>query len=190
MEKSNGPRTELWGTPYLRDRTSDVDAFTCTVCFLSVRNDTQVWLAVYGLSPETLTQVSPETIHTLPVFEGGDHGCTSKAVAKSTKIAPQNLLSFIRESHWSTRLAKAVWREWFSLNPDWLEWSRLFLLKCARMCFIYVFLKRLWESWQDRNCPIIWRIWTLSRLKKRNDFGLFGSGRNVTVLYTQIVNIR
>ena len=39
MEKSNGPRTEPWGTPYLRNCTLDVDAFTCTVCFLSVRND-------------------------------------------------------------------------------------------------------------------------------------------------------
>ena len=121
---------------------------------------TQVWLAVSGLSPGTLTQVSPETIHTLPVFEGGNHGCTSKAVAKSTttkkhhKICyhlskavakspppPIFLKSFIRESHWSTRLAKAVWRGWFSLNPDWLEWSRLFLLKCARMCLFMCFSK-------------------------------------------------
>ena len=57
MEKSNGPRTEPWGTPYLRDRASEADA--CTVRFLSVRNDTST--------------VSPETIHTLPIFEGGDH---------------------------------------------------------------------------------------------------------------------
>ena len=55
MEKSNGPRTKPLGTPYLRDRTSDVGAFTCTVWFLSVRNDA--------------SRVSSETIHTLPIFE-------------------------------------------------------------------------------------------------------------------------
>ena len=86
------------------------------------------------------------------------------------------MLSFILESHWSARLVKAVWHEWCSLNSDWLGWSRLFLLKCARM-FVYVFLKWLWESWQDRNWPQVWRIWIPSGLKKRNDFE---SIRNVT----------
>ena len=52
MEKSNGPRTEPCGTPYLRDRTSDVDAFTCTVCFLSVRNDANR-VSVPGVNPYT-----------------------------------------------------------------------------------------------------------------------------------------
>ena len=61
MEKSNGPTTEPWGTPYLRDRTSDVDAFTCTVGFLSVRNDASR-VSAPGDNPYTAR------------FEGGDHG--------------------------------------------------------------------------------------------------------------------
>ena len=32
-EESNGPGTELWGIPYLRDCALAVDAFTVTVCF-------------------------------------------------------------------------------------------------------------------------------------------------------------
>ena len=96
MEKSNGPRTEPCGTPYLKDRTSDVDAFTCTVCFLSVRNDASR-VSVPGDNPYTAN------------FRGRRSWCiTSKALAKSTKRALQNLLSFILESHWSTRLVKAV----------------------------------------------------------------------------------
>ena len=95
MEKSNGPRTEPWGTPYLRDRTSDVDAFTCTVCFLSVRNDASR-VSVPGDNPYTAS------------FRRISWYITSKALAKSTKRAPQNLLSFILESHWTTRLVKAV----------------------------------------------------------------------------------
>ena len=43
------------------------------------------------------------------------------------------MLSFILESHWSTRLVKAVLQEWFSLNHDWLGWSRLFMLRCTRI---------------------------------------------------------
>ena len=57
-EQSNGPRTELWGTLYPTDCTLAVNAFTDTVCFLSVRNDAN--------------RVSRETTHTLPIFKG-DH---------------------------------------------------------------------------------------------------------------------
>ena len=113
----------------------------------------------------------------------------AQPISKVQKRAPQNVLSFILESHWSARLVKAVWHEWCSLNSDWLGWSRLFLLKCARM-FVYVFLKWLWESWQDRNWPIVWRIWALSRFKLRNDFGLLESSWKATFLYTKTVKIR
>ena len=92
MQKSNGPRTKPWGTPYLRDRTSDVDAFTYTVCFLSVRNDASR-VSVPGDNPYTAS------------FRGRRSWFIT---SKSTKRAPQNLLSFILESHWSTRLVKAV----------------------------------------------------------------------------------
>ena len=144
MEKSNGPRTEPWGTPYLMDLTLDVDAFTCTVYFLSVRNDTSR-ICFSGDSPYTTN------------FRRRSASITSKALAKSTKRAPQFFFFFFfliiyTERHWSTRLFKAVWHEWFPLNPDWLGWSRLFLLKRARM-FVYVFLRWLWERWQDINWP-------------------------------------
>ena len=86
MEKSNGPRTEPWGTPYLRNCTLDVDAFTCTVCFLSVRNDAG--------------RDNPYTARSWFI--------TSKVLAKSTKRAPQYLLSFILENHWTTALVKMV----------------------------------------------------------------------------------
>ena len=96
MQKSNGPRTKPWGTPYLRDRTSDVDAFTYTVCFLSVRNDASR-VSVPGDNP-----------YTASFRRRRSWSITSKALAKPIKRAPQNLLSFILESHWSTRLVKAV----------------------------------------------------------------------------------
>ena len=99
MEKSNGPRTKPLGTPYLRDRTSDVGAFTCTVCCLSVRNDA------------SRVCVSGDSLFTADFRKRRSWSITSKALAKSTKRAPQNLLSFILESHWSTRLVKAVLQE-------------------------------------------------------------------------------
>ena len=77
MEKSNGPRTEPWGTPYLRDRTSDVDAFTCTFCGLSVRNDA------------SRVSVSGENLFTADFRR---RRSWSKALAKSTKRAPQFFL--------------------------------------------------------------------------------------------------
>ena len=83
----------------MRDRTSDVDAFTRTVCFLSVRNDANR-VSVPGVNP-----------YTASFQRRRSWSITSKALAKSTKRAPQNLLSFILESHWSTRLVKAVCHE-------------------------------------------------------------------------------
>ena len=81
----------------MRDRTSDVDAFTCTVCFLAVRNDA---------SRVSVPRDNPYTARSRRSWSN-----ISKALAKSTKRAPQNLLSFILESHWSTRLVKAVKHE-------------------------------------------------------------------------------
>ena len=96
-------------------------------CFLSVRNDASR-VSVPGDNPYTAS------------FRRRSWCITSKALAKSTKRAPQfYFLSFILESHWSTKLVKAVWHEWFSLNLDWLGWTRLFLLKCARICLFMCF---------------------------------------------------
>ena len=87
MENSNGPRTEPCGTPYLTetDRTSDLDAFTRTVCFLSVRNDA------------SRVSVPGDNLYTANFRRRRSWSITSKALAKSTK-EHQNLFSpFILE---------------------------------------------------------------------------------------------
>ena len=43
---------------------------------------------------------------------------TSKALAKSMNKAPHNLFMLISDSQVSISSVKAVWQEWFGLNPD------------------------------------------------------------------------
>jgi len=139
MEKSNGPRIEPWETPYLRDRSSDVDTSTCTVCFLSVRTE---------------ARVSGDNSYTATFRRRWSWSNTPKALAKSTKRAQQNVLSFIPESHWSRKFVKKMGHNWLSLNPDWLRCSRIVWLKYARICLCVSQMAS--ENWQDRNWPTVW----------------------------------
>ena len=70
---------------------------------------------------------------------------TSKTFAKSMNTTPVNMLLFILVSQWSTILIKAVWHEWFPLNPDCEECSKSYMLMNVEYdVFIYMFFQGFW----------------------------------------------